>query len=276
MARLLRHACKSIKPLAQNEAHGFAARYALVHHASGAVFSFIPKNGCTTLRYSLALANGCVRGPDDFLWIHANNQTFAASLAELQRAPFTFAVLRDPYRRLASVFLDKFVSKDPVAWDFRRRQGDGFDLDDLTFREFVTRISDRAERKADEHWRPQVDFLVYEDYDALFRLEDFAAAAQSITERTGMAIEDARALSNHGSERYDLLSDKGYGDTPVWDIRAMQRKGQCPDHLALYDFKLFEMVRRLYADDVTLYRKEFGVDALSLTADKKTYWSKFK
>lgn len=275
MIRLLRYACDSIKPLDQNTAHGFAARYALVHYRSGAVFSFIPKNGCTTLRYSLAIANGCLRGAEDFTWIHANNQTFAASLAELQRGPFTFAILRDPYRRLASVFLDKFASKDTVAWNFRRRQGDDFDLDDLTFREFVTRIATPQEKKADEHWRSQVDFLVYDSYDALFRLEDFATAAETIKDRTGMEMRDARALSGHGSERYDLLSDGCYGDMPVWDIRAMQREGRCPDHLALYDFKLFETARRFCADDVTLYRREFGVDALSLRADNTKHWSKF-
>lgn len=273
MIRLLRYARGDIKPLAQNAKHGFAARYALVHYGSGAVYSFIPKNGCTTMRYSLAIANGCITGPDDFTWIHANNLTFNASLPDLQRAPYTFAILRDPYKRLASVFLDKFVTKDTVAWNFRRRQGDTFDLDDLTFRDFVDRIAAPKEFRGDEHWRPQTDFLVYEDYDALFRLEAFGAGAKEITARTGLEVHDARGLSGHGTDSYDMLTDGGFADMPVWDLRALQRDGRCPDHLALYDLEIFETVRRLYDDDVTLYRQAFGTDALSLTAAKTKHWS---
>ncbi len=154
MARLLRFANSATKTLSGNAAHTFAARYALQHFDSGAVYSFIPKNACTTMRYSLALANGAIAGAEDFPWIHANNTTFNLTLKDLVTAPYTFVILRDPFARLASVFLDKIVSKDTVAWQFRRRHDDAFEIDDLTFELFITSIiGDDDETSTDEHWR---------------------------------------------------------------------------------------------------------------------------
>ena len=75
--RLLRYASADIWALSQNAAHQGAARYALSLYALDAVYSFIPKNACSTLRYSLALANGVLSGPEQFNWIHTNNPTFA-------------------------------------------------------------------------------------------------------------------------------------------------------------------------------------------------------
>lgn len=57
-ARLLRWASETNASLSTNFQHTFAARHALLHWPSGAVATFIPKNACSTLRLSLAVANG--------------------------------------------------------------------------------------------------------------------------------------------------------------------------------------------------------------------------
>src|SRR5689334_7241658 len=98
--RLLRYTRDNLQTLDANAAHQFAARYALSLHNCDPVYSFIPKNACSTMRYTIALANGAIVGPADFNWIHANNPTFRASLRELATAKYTFAILRDPYLRL--------------------------------------------------------------------------------------------------------------------------------------------------------------------------------
>jgi hypothetical protein len=98
-SRLLRYTRGNLQVLAQNAAHQFASQHALSFYAADAVYSFIPKNACSTMRYTLALANGAISGPRHFNWIHTNNLTFRASLAELAKAKYTFVILRDPYRR---------------------------------------------------------------------------------------------------------------------------------------------------------------------------------
>ncbi len=271
MTRLLRYARQSDQALAENQLHNLAARQALVHYPSGAVYSFIPKNACTTLRYSLALANGCIAGPDDFTWVHANNSTFVATLRDLVTAPYTFTILRCPHARLASAFLDKIVGRKRDAWKLRRGARDTFELDDLTFRGFCDLLSARQLRMANIHWRPQIDFLVYQDYDDWFRLEAFAEAAEKIEARTGLKIHDARVLSRHVTDLPGLEPGDGFADCPVHELAAMRRAGRAPAHKALYDEELADKVAGWYAADLALYRDRFGPEGL-LVSDGLDMW----
>jgi len=255
--RLLRHARGDIAPLARNKAHRFAADHALAVYGSGAVYSFVPKNACSTLRLSLAIANGAIAGPQDWTWIHHNNATFRADLRDLARARFTFVVLRCPHARLASVFLDKIVGRRPEFWTLHRLHHDRPDPETLTFRDFVTLLETGKSLKADIHWRPQADFLVYEDYDAWIALEDFAAAVPLLTARAGLTIADARPLTGHGTDRLDSVSGD-FADTPLWQLAEMRRAGRVPNHGALYDPGLAARVAALYQADMRIYAARFG------------------
>jgi hypothetical protein len=248
--------------LRQNSAHNFAARQALVHYPSGAVYSFIPKNGCTTLRYSLALAHGMIDGPEDFVWIHENNPTFAADLRDLITTPYSFVILRCPHARLASVFLDKIVGRTPEAWQLRKLAGEELKLGDLTFRTFAEMVKLPRNRKANPHWREQTDFLVYDDYDGWFQLEAFAEAAQQIEARTGLVLHDTRGMMRHGTDQYSLESAECFADTSLDDIAAMRREGRSPAHKALYDPDLITTVSAMYKTDIELYRDHFGAGGL--------------
>ncbi len=180
MANLLRHARKIRAALANNPQHQFAARHALVHFDSGAVFSYIPKNACSTLRYSLGLANGALTGPDDVGWIHNNNGTYIATQVQLAIAPYTAVLLRCPYARIVSVFLDKFVDQRPPFWAYISNGLQDTAPQQLTFRAFVQSLKTPQARAIDIHWRPQVDFLVYENYHGIFSLENFSEATKII------------------------------------------------------------------------------------------------
>ena len=50
--------------LSENAEHAFAERHALNVYKSNSIYSFIPKNACSTLRLSLAVANGVVTDGD--------------------------------------------------------------------------------------------------------------------------------------------------------------------------------------------------------------------
>jgi hypothetical protein len=257
-SRLLRFARAARQPLAANPQHTFAARHALVHYHSGAVYSFIPKNGCSTLRYSLALAHGCIAGPEDINWIHNNNGTFKAELRDLVTAPYSFVVLRCPYARLASAFLDKIVGQTVVMWQLHDQVDRAFAPDQLSFRQFVQMLSPRVVRYSNLHWRPQEDFLVYEDYDDWFRLEDFSTAGARIEERCGLTLHDARPLTKHGLDQFDRIDDGFFGDMPVQEIRKMKRNGKAPSYRALYDDGLKTAVSRMYSADIALVREKTG------------------
>ena len=81
--RELRFAAASHGSLASNAQHQFAARHALAIYPKNAIYTYIPKCGCSTMRYTLAVANGCIADASDADWIHENNETFRASLQQL-------------------------------------------------------------------------------------------------------------------------------------------------------------------------------------------------
>ena len=82
--RLFRFARTSHAGLHANARHQLAAGHALRIYHSNAIYSFIPKNACSTMRLSLAIANCCIRDAADFNWIHQNNATFSANLEALR------------------------------------------------------------------------------------------------------------------------------------------------------------------------------------------------
>jgi hypothetical protein len=123
--------------LQNNPQHQFAMRHSMQVFNSNAIYSFIPKNGCSTLRLSLAVANGCINGIEQGNWIHQNNNTFMPTLRDAVCTDYKFVILRCPFRRLASVYLDKFVAKETNAWGYRDARQRSIELDDLTFDMFV-------------------------------------------------------------------------------------------------------------------------------------------
>jgi len=58
-ARALRYASSDLTALALNDRHNFAMDYAISIFPINGIYSFIPKNACSSLRWSAAVANGC-------------------------------------------------------------------------------------------------------------------------------------------------------------------------------------------------------------------------
>jgi hypothetical protein len=262
-SRLLKYVQSDTGNLRLNPRHQVAASHALNIYSSGAIYTFIPKNACSTMRLSLAIANGCIADGSGVEWIHKNNDTFRADLRDLVRAAYTFVILRDPFARLASCFLDKIVSQRHPAERLRELASPSLDLDTITFADFVDFLGDSPVREGNMHWRPQTDFLVYERYDDYFAVENFAAASATIKVRAGLDVVDARPLTAHGLDRYRLLpAETDYSTAPVHEIARLKHHGDCPDPRSLYTPSLVDSVARLYAEDFSLYAEKIGLPTL--------------
>lgn len=253
MKRELRLASKTNANLMRaNRGHRFAAGHALRIYGANAIYSFIPKNGCTSLRYALAIANGCLRPGDDPHWVDDNNSTFVAALPDLILADYTFVVLRCPFRRLASAFLDKMTE------DTKRRdtflKASGLTLETLTFRAFVASLDKPVMRRLDHHWAPQIDFLVYREYDDVFCLEQFDEMAARLKQRIGLEVPDTRSLVRHGLDQFERI-EGAFADTAVPEIEALRAAGRSPDAASLYDADLIGQVETSYAKDFVIHRR---------------------
>ncbi len=206
------------------------------------------------MRYTIGIANGAIATPADFNWIHANNLTFQASLAELAKAKYTFTILRDPYVRIASCYLDKIVDQTAVASQYQALTNYHTPPAMVTFREFIARLKSRL--RQNEHWCPQIDFLVYEHYDDYFCLEAFSEVVATLQQRIGLAIHDARNFTKHGTDQFERLdSDEPFADKPAHEIATLKRAGKIPRTAQLYDASLVAQVRTMYKADLAFYAK---------------------
>jgi hypothetical protein len=256
--RRLRYAKSSLITLARNPQHQLAAHHALRVFHSRSVYSFIPKNACSTMRLALAIENGCIPDASHIGWIHDNNSTFSADLEGLLTAEYTFVILRSPFTRLASTYLDKITGRWPDMWNLLAMGGYATDPDSLSFRKFVETICRPGVFRSNIHWRPQVDFLVYEEYDDYISYENFAFEKARIEERAGIHIVDARDKTRHGNDRYTLVSDRSFCDATPFEIRTMRHEGLSPSHESLYDDAIRTVVANHYAEDLKLYEAVFS------------------
>ena len=225
---------------------------------SSAIYSMIPKNGCTTMRLSIALKNGAIADQSQWNWVHHNNDSFRPTMRELALASYRFTILRCPYGRLVSCFLDKIVKRTPEAWQFQAAAAGVPDPGRLTFRKFCTEIVRPPIKTLNIHWRPQVDFLVYDGYDDIYCFENFRDIPARLTARTGMTVVDARPFAKHDSSQLKPLpGDASFADTEVWQIESILMGGHCPAPQHFFDSELKDMIAKAYAADFSLYRQNF-------------------
>lgn len=256
--RFFRYSQKTYNRLDRNPKHRFAQTYALNIYRADAIYSFIPKNGCSTLRTSIAYANGCIENKNDFNWIHDNNGTFSASLSELVKAQYTFTFLRCPFSRLASVYLDKIASNSQAVRNITELVGKEVEFSEMSFAFFIRSLIDPRIKSSNPHWMAQVDFLVYKKYDDYFSMEEFKKAEEILEDKINLKIIDARKLTKHGLDRLSLVDGDSFPEMSPVELAQMKADNYSPAPKSLYNEELIAIVRTVYKEDILLYRTLFG------------------
>jgi hypothetical protein len=259
--RSLNFTATSLESLSGNVAHQFAAQRALRIYRSQAIYTYIPKNACSTMRLSLAIENGCIENAAGYSWIHANNNTFVADLASLITARYTFVIIRCPFARLASAYLDKIVGKEPAGLQFAQLI-EKSSVDGVSFDTFVRAMQKSNIRGANPHWRPQHDFLVYKRYDDYFCFEELKDAISKIQIETGMVVYDARKHTKHGLDHLNMMIEGKHENVTASEIFSMKVSGKCPHPRTLYNDELIDIVKSAYHLDYELYLSHFGPKGL--------------
>ena len=253
-ARLLKHARLENSPVSRNELYTFSLAHVLSIYPLDAVYTFIPKNACSTFRYSIAIANGFLGDISDVNWIHSNNSTFLSTQREVARASYTFVVLRCPYTRIASCFLDKIVKE---KFDFNDVKGNKLNLN---FHDFLLVIKSQHRSERNEHWRNQSDFLHYERYDEYFSLESFSEAINSLDVR-GFTVHDTRVALKHDLKNIERI-DGNFSKIKVDKLKKMKEGGCLPSYKSMFSDTEIELANDIYNDDINLYKSHFGDNCL--------------
>ena len=252
--RKLLNAKHDYSTLSQNEKYNFSLRYALSIYPLNAIYTFIPKNACSSLRFSVAVSNGFIEDLKDFHWIHQNNETFNPTQREIARASYTFVVLRCPFTRVVSCFFDQIVGGD---FDFTDSSGNKLSI---SFKDFIKIIKSQNRVDRNEHWRNQSDFLHYEEYDEYFSLELFNDAVNKL-EKKGIKVFDTRVEMNHSLQGFKK-NNGNFTNTKEIEIKKMKEHGNIPSYKSMFDKETIELVNEIYSDDIALYKKYFRKDFL--------------
>ena len=157
--------------------------------------------------------------------------------------------------------MDKFVGKTAEAWYFYNVINRSIELDRLTFADFIGYLENPRIRAADIHWRPQVDFLVYNQYDDYFALEQFANSKMTIEARSGLTILDSRPVVRHGLDQWNLLPvDSDFSRDAARRNRRASPEGESPHPRSLFTETLIGRVGELYAADLALFTDKTGLE----------------
>lgn len=168
-----------------------------------------PKVACSTIKRGLQLAEGNGDVPSD---VHKRADSPMASPKDdpalFQEAVFgsyfRFCFVRNPFGRILSCYLDKFV-KSP--WERERRlPAFGFPPEySLSFKEFLTIIADQPNKDKDIHWMPQVDLLSIDvvSYDFIGRFDYFSYELKKLEKILGIPFNVT--LSSHSTGADNVL-----------------------------------------------------------------------
>jgi len=252
--RLLKNAKLEYCQVNQNKMHAFSSSHTLSIYPIGAVYTFIPKNACSSLRYSIAVANGFLDGVEDVKWIHKNNQTFVSTQREVCIANYTFVVLRCPFTRIASGFLNKLVDK---TFNVNDAAGNRIDIN---FHDFLMVIKSQQRSEMNHHWRNQSDFLHYERYDEYFSLESFPNAIKSLGNH-GLNVYDTRTKLKHDLSALERI-DGDFSKLKTDELKKMKDEGCLPNYKSMFGDKEIELINEMYKDDINLYKSHFGKNDL--------------
>ena len=240
----------------ENKEHDFARKHTLIHLKSNSVCTWIPKNSCSTLRFSIAVSNGAISGTDQVDWIHKNNASFRASNKELLAADYAFVVLRNPFKRLLSFYCDKLCNEGQNTNDtsYETAKSVMGTTAKTTFAEFVEFLwQDPMLKKRNGHIQDQCDFLVYKNYHNYLAVERYKETAETILDKTGIALQDIRPFNSiyttYGCQESE---DLNY-DTPAESIGAAITRSQKPIVKNMYNVDLIKKVGSLYLNDILLY-----------------------
>lgn len=131
----------------------------------------------------------------------------------------------------------------------------------MSFRDFVHLISSNYAHMQNEHWLPQVSFLVFREYSRWYCVEQFDDAVSQIRSDTGFEIFDTRDISLHSASRLTSV-DGDHQDESSLNILIMKKNGLSPSYHSLYDDEIVEIVKNLYRDDIELYAEKMGREGL--------------
>lgn len=180
---------------------------------------------------------------------------------------FKFAIVRNPWDRLVSAYLNKFItppdlekSTSPgiaVIKEFYAEKELTPDFNQaLTFREFVEYVSIREDTNLDGHWQSQVAFLNGHEFDYIGKFEKMGEAFETIQEclKVNAELPWANKSNRRDHQKKEISSPTLCSDLNRAELKQLK---YFPGYQSFYTPDLIELVGNRYQDDVEKFAYDF-------------------
>ncbi|UOD51427.1 sulfotransferase family 2 domain-containing protein [Orrella daihaiensis] len=235
---------------------GLLNRCLLYYPSLNILFTYIPKNACSTLKYSLGVASKEIsREQNPHMTEHKFRYADKRALYPSNSRPII--CFRNPFERLVSAFLDKFARSVPEAeaslvLDKIRKIKNIGDNRSISFIDFVRFLKDQPSRQLDLHWRPQVDFIFFESYYEVFLVD-------TLTDQWNLHFPDIPLLDfipHSTSKRYDC-NEVSY-DIPADELFKNYNSLGFPANSSFLNDEIVDIIQFRYFDDIQIYNGQSG------------------
>lgn len=180
---------------------------------------------------------------------------------------FKFAFVRNPWSRLVSAYLDKFVTNRAISIKTTKtfesstysKLGEPINHQkSITFRQFLYCLTEAEPSKMNPHWKPQHLFLSDVEFDFVGKMESLADDFETIISRLGISSDFELPYSKTRKAKYKQISDhiptESYADYYPKEIKSL---GSYPHYRLFYSKELIEWVHQKYKKDIEYFQYEF-------------------
>jgi hypothetical protein len=251
------------------------------------VYCWIPKVGCTTVKTWFLSGHGetMERGAPGGIHArvaqrHALSRMKPGEARRILRRYLRLVVVRNPWKRIASAYIDKFVREPvnfqnlPVIDEVYRQRGEvvkhsatfaweslGITTDlpidpaipyeqGITFREFVEYLVNTPDECLDGHWRPQCNFLGGLRFDRVVKLEELGEGISRLEDELGIPRTHLPHLHRAKLETPDVAARGTLSEVPAGELRGSRGEFS---HLELMTPALAGLIGRRYACDAEAF-----------------------
>jgi len=232
------------------------------------LFCPIPKVACTTLKIAIwAATHPHPIPPDDphgfikrQLGLHRYNGRRANEIVRSSKY-FKFTFVRNPWSRLVSGFLNKFVNrlKPPGLQIINKLR---ISSNSIRFRNFVYFLQSEDASKFDRHWRPQVKYLGNTPFDFIGKFEHLQEDFSLVARRLSLNPQ----LEHRNRTEYAFGNTECVADFTAAKLNDLQA---FPPYQFFYTPELIEIVGKIYSGDIEAFGYDFGEQSFSTRPLKK-------
>jgi hypothetical protein len=169
---------------------------------------------------------------------------------------FRFTVVRDPFSRLVSAYVDKLVKpiQEGSSWATDERCGN------FSFEEVVKRMCRLRDAQIEKHFRPQAAFLRNVVFDHIGVFEQLDHTFDVLKNRYGIDVEGEVASKVRAPKRTKYQSPAVGASDYVGHLKARDlAKLGIPSIDSFYNDHLRAMVRKRYKEDFALHEHAFSL-----------------